>query len=119
MIRAMINGISFFHINTRQAYAIIERIPINSRHAIRYLDALQAAASTERTIADARHAVRDLYTLQALAIIERLIADACYASVRGNDAVFAPQNQSFFLGFDQTSICAMINRIFFFHIDTL
>ena len=75
----MINRVSFFNDDAREATATIERIIADARHAIRNRDAHKTTAILERRIADARHAIRNRDAREATAIGERPSADARHA----------------------------------------
>ena len=75
----MIDRVSFFNGNTREAAAIPERIIADARHTFRNCDARKATATVERPRADARHAIRNRDTREATATIERIIANARHA----------------------------------------
>ena len=75
----MINRVSFFDDDAREATATFERRMTDARHAFGNRNAREVTATTERRIADARHAIRNRDAREASAIFERIIADARHA----------------------------------------
>ena len=76
----MINRVSSFNGDAREATAIIERLIADARHAIRNRDTREATATGERLNADARHTIRNRDARETDAKGERLIADARHAT---------------------------------------
>ena len=64
----MIDRVSFFNDDAREATATSERIIADACHAFRYRDAREATAIRERPVADARHAVCDDYCFDAISV---------------------------------------------------
>ena len=111
-IRALFDGVPLCFgaakPDAREAIAIIERIKVDARHAVRDCDARETFATIERRRADARHAIRDRDAREARAFIERIRTDARHAAVARDDAVFTACNQRFAFRFNQAIARAVI-----------
>ena len=81
-------------------------------------DAREATAIPKRIIADTRHAIRNRDARETTAIIERIIADARYAAVSRNYTILTSCNQGLACCFNQTIPRRMIDSISFFNRDT-
>ena len=81
----MVDRVSFFNGDAREAAALLERMIADARHAFGNREARKATAIVERPTADARHAIRDREAREATAIGERPTADARHA-IRNREA---------------------------------
>ena len=107
----MIDRVSFFNGDAREATAIIEHRLADARHAVGNRNACETATTRERGSADTRHTIRNRDTREATAIIERFIADARYAAVSRNYTILTSCNQGFTCRFNQTISCTVIHCV--------